>query len=67
METEIPKISPVVRNWMPDTTEEELIEATDNFRRHLKVVYRIFTILEDQGYYEATKEELMHWNERSGQ
>ena len=64
METEIPKISPAVRQWMPDATEEELIHATERLRGFLTVAYRIFRRLEAEGYYDATEEEQKHWSER---
>lgn len=37
-----PEISDAVRLIMPDASEEELIEATDNFREFLKELYEIF-------------------------
>lgn len=43
-----PKIAEVVRIWMPEAREEELIDATLNFREYLGVVYRIFNRIEDE-------------------
>jgi len=42
----IPEIAEIVRHWMPDASEEELKEATINFREYLGVIYRIFLRLE---------------------
>ncbi len=42
----IPEIAEIVRHWMPDASEEELKEATVNFREYLGVIYRIFLRLE---------------------
>lgn len=44
-----PEISPLVRKWMPDASETELIEATENLRRYLGVVYRIYCRLKEEG------------------
>lgn len=49
MSKDIPKAAEFVRHVMPDATEEEQIEATENFRNYLKVVYRIFLRLEAEG------------------
>lgn len=45
----IPEISPLVRQWMPDATEEELKEGTVEVRRFLAVMYRVFRRLEAEG------------------
>jgi hypothetical protein len=42
----IPEIADIVRHWMPDASEDELKEATVNFREYLAVIYRIFLRLE---------------------
>ncbi len=42
----LPEISEIVRDWMPDASEDELKEATINFREYLAVIYRIFLRLE---------------------
>lgn len=49
MKTEIPEIAEIVRYWMPDASEEELKEATVNFRAYLAVLYRIFERLDREG------------------
>ena len=46
-----PKISPLVKHWMPDASEVELIEATENFRRYLQVLLRICERLEREGRF----------------
>lgn len=43
---EPPEIAEIVRHWMPNASEEELKEATVNFRAYLAVLYRIFLRLE---------------------
>lgn len=45
----IPEIAEIVRHWMPDASDEELKEATVNFRAYLAVLYRIFLRLEAEG------------------
>lgn len=45
----IPEIAEIVRHWMPNASEEELKEATVNFRAYLAVLYRIFLRLEAEG------------------
>jgi len=42
----IPEIADIVRHWMPEASEDELKEATINFREYLAVIYRIFLRLE---------------------
>lgn len=44
-----PEIAEIVRHWMPNASEEELKEATVNFRAYLAVLYRIFLRLEAEG------------------
>lgn len=46
---EPPEIAEIVRYFMPETSEEELKEATVNFRAYLAVLYRIFLRLEAEG------------------
>ena len=46
---EPPEIAEIVRYWMPNASEEELKEATVNFRAYLAVLYRIFLRLEAEG------------------
>ena len=38
---ELPPISEFVRGLMPDESEAELIDATNNLREYLAVIYRI--------------------------
>ena len=45
----IPEIAEIVRHWMPNASDEELKEATVNFRAYLAVLYRIFLRLEAEG------------------
>lgn len=45
----IPEIAEIVRHWMPDASDEELKEATVNFRAYLAVLYQIFLRLEAEG------------------
>ncbi|CAH1903572.1 conserved hypothetical protein [Candidatus Nitrotoga sp. HW29] len=42
----IPEIADIVRHWMPEASDDELKEATVNFREYLAVIYRIFLRLE---------------------
>lgn len=46
---EPPEIADIVRYFMPDASNEELKEATVNFRAYLAVLYRIFLRLEAEG------------------
>ena len=46
---EPPEIAEIVQHWMPNASEEELKEATVNFRAYLAVLYRIFLRLEAEG------------------
>lgn len=46
---EPPEIAEIVRYFMPDASDEELMEATVNFRAYLAVLYRIFLRLEAEG------------------
>ncbi len=46
---EPPEIADIVRYFMPDANDEELKEATINFRDYLAVLYRIFLRLEAEG------------------
>ncbi len=55
MKTEIPEVADIVRRWMPDASEEELKEATVNFRDYLAVIYRIFLRLESEGKLDQIK------------
>lgn len=45
----IPEIAEIVRHWMPNASDDELKEATVNFRAYLAVLYRIFLRLEAEG------------------
>ena len=44
-----PEIAEIVRYFMPDASDEELKEATVNFRAYLAVLYRVFLRLEAEG------------------
>jgi len=55
MKTETPEIAEIVRNLMPDANEEDLKEATVNFRAYLAVLYRIFLRLESEGRLDEIK------------
>ena len=46
---EPPEIAEIVRYFMPDASDDELKEATVNFRAYLAVLYRIFLRLEADG------------------
>ena len=46
---EPPEIAEIVRYFMPDASDDELKEATVNFRAYLAVLYRIFLRLEAEG------------------
>ena len=46
---ELPEIAEIVRYFMPDASDDELKEATVNFRAYLAVLYRIFLRLEAEG------------------
>lgn len=46
---EPPDIAEIVRYFMPNSGDEELKEATVNFRAYLAVIYRIFLRLEAEG------------------
>lgn len=45
----IPKVAEAVKLWMPDASEEEQIEASENLRRYLEVIHRIVLQLEAEG------------------
>lgn len=53
MDTSPDDISPLVKKWMPDATDEELREATVNFREFIAVIYRIH--LREQAEKQAKK------------
>lgn len=55
MKTEITEIAEIVRHWMPEASDEELKEATVNFRAYLAVIYRIFLRLEREGRLDEIK------------
>jgi len=57
MSKDIPKVAEVIRHWMPDASEEEQIEATENLRGYLAVVNRIVLHLESEGKLQKPKEE----------
>lgn len=44
-----PEIAEIVQHFMPDASDEELKQATVNFRAYLAVLYRIFLRLEAEG------------------
>lgn len=44
-----PEIAEIVRYFMPEASDNELKEATVNFRAYLAVLYRIFLRLEAEG------------------
>lgn len=49
MKAEKPEIAEIVRYWIPNDSEEELKEATINFRAYIEVLYRIFERLDREG------------------
>lgn len=46
MSQEDPYIPPFVRRAMNGATEDELVQATDNLRQYLRVMYKLFRELE---------------------
>ncbi len=42
----LPEVSPVVQSWLPEASNEELKEASNNLRRFLAVAYRIYLRIE---------------------
>ena len=46
MQIDKPYIPPFIRRLMPSASEEELLRATNNLRRYLSVMYRLFRELE---------------------
>lgn len=50
-----PEISEIVRDLMPDASDEELKEATVNFRIYLAVLYCIFERLEREDRLDEIK------------
>ena len=36
------KIPSFIRRWMPNASEEELIEATENFGKYVAIVIRVY-------------------------
>lgn len=45
----IPEISPLMRKWHPNASEEELHEYTDEFRAFLLGAYRVFELADKEG------------------
>lgn len=43
-----PYVPPFIRRRMPNATEEEILEAAENLKRYLTVMYRIFREREDR-------------------
>ena len=50
------QISPLVRKLMPKASEEELVEATKNFREFLGVLYRMYERREAEGHFKRKDE-----------
>lgn len=42
MQPEKPYVAPFIRRLMPGATKEEIIEASENLRSYLKILYGIF-------------------------
>lgn len=42
MESDRPYVAPFIRRLMPDATEDEIVEASENLRRYLLIMYDIF-------------------------
>jgi hypothetical protein len=42
MEQETPYVPPFIRRLMPNASEEQIIEASENLRAYLKLLYGIF-------------------------
>lgn len=55
MKLEKPEIAEIVKYLMPDASEDELKEATVNFRAYLAVLYRIFERLDREGRLDEIK------------
>lgn len=47
--TALPPVAELIKHWMTDASEADQIEATENLRRYLAVMYRIFLRLEAEG------------------
>jgi hypothetical protein len=43
-----PYVAPFIRRLMKDATEEEILEASENLRRYLNVLYDIFLRQEEE-------------------
>lgn len=39
---DMPYVAPFIRRLMKDATEEEILEASENLRQHLKILYGMF-------------------------
>ncbi|TAJ36856.1 MAG: hypothetical protein EPO55_20235 [Reyranella sp.] len=46
MQIDEPYIPPFIRRLMPSASEQDLLRATNNLRRYLSVMYRLFRELE---------------------
>lgn len=44
-----PPIADIIKRWMPDDSEAEQIESTQNLRRYLAVIYRSVLRREAEG------------------
>jgi hypothetical protein len=44
----VPEICPLVKEWMPEATDDDLKSATVRLRGYLAVVHRIFQRLESE-------------------
>jgi hypothetical protein len=42
MQPEKPYVAPLIRRLMPNATEEEIVQASENLRAYLNVLYDIF-------------------------
>lgn len=42
MQSEKPYVAPFIRRLMPSASEEEIVEASENFRTYLKILYGLF-------------------------
>ncbi len=51
------EISPLVKKWLPGTSVEEQVIATENLRDYIEVLYRIYLRLESEGYFKKRNRE----------
>lgn len=42
MQSDKPYVAPFIRRLMPDASEEEILEASENLRGYLKILYGLF-------------------------